>query len=81
VRRVFPLIHERYCAAVAPHPRTARLAKAIQRLAHTLFKTARLDRQQIEAILAPPSVVVPRAMPRRPGDEPEVYRRCDGYFR
>jgi hypothetical protein len=27
------------------------------------------------------AVPAPRAMPRRPGDEPNVYRRCDGYFR
>jgi hypothetical protein len=42
-------------------------------------KVGRLDRAQIEAILAPPTVVA-RAMPRRPGDEPNFFRRCDGYL-
>jgi hypothetical protein len=52
----------------------------ITQLANEIFKHGRLDRQQIEAVLAPPTVV-PRAMPRRAGDEPNFFRRCDGYFR
>jgi hypothetical protein len=51
----------------------------ITRLADEIFKHGRLDRQQIEVILAPPKVTAP-AMPRRPGDEPNFYRRCDGYL-
>jgi len=51
----------------------------ITRLAEEIFRHGRLDRQQIEAVLAPPRVVA-RAMPRRPGDEPNFYRRCDGFL-
>jgi hypothetical protein len=52
--------------------------REITRLANEIFKHGRLDREQIEAVLAPPPVV-PRAMPRRPGDEPNFFRRCDGF--
>jgi hypothetical protein len=57
-----------------------RLWSEITRLADEIFKRGRLDRAQIESVLAPPPVVA-RAMPRRPGDEPNFFRRCDGYFR
>jgi hypothetical protein len=53
--------------------------REITRLANEIFKHGRLDRQQIEAVLAPPNVVA-RAMPRQPGDEPNFYRRCDGFM-
>jgi hypothetical protein len=36
----------------------------ITRLTDEIFKQGRLDRQQIEAVLAPP-LVMPRAMPHR----------------
>jgi hypothetical protein len=49
------------------------------RLANEIFKHSHLDRQEIEAVLAPPRVVA-RAMPRWAGDEPNVYRRCDGFI-
>jgi hypothetical protein len=51
----------------------------ITRLADEIFKRGHLDREQIEAVLAPPKVVA-RAMPRRPGDEPNFFRRCDGFI-
>jgi hypothetical protein len=54
--------------------------RALTRLADKIFKHGRLDRQRIEAVFAPPPLVA-RAMPRRPGDEPNFFRRCDGYFR
>jgi hypothetical protein len=53
--------------------------REITRLADKIFKHRRLDRTQIEAVLAP-RPVVPRAMPRRPCDEPNFFRRCDGYL-
>jgi hypothetical protein len=51
----------------------------ITRLADEIFKHGRLDRAQIEGVLAPPRVVA-RAMSRRPGDGPNFFRRCDGYL-
>jgi hypothetical protein len=53
--------------------------REITRLANEIFKHGRLDRTQIAAVLAPPKVVA-RAMPRRPGDEPNFFRRCDGFL-
>ena len=51
----------------------------ITRLADEIFKYGRLDRAQIEDVLAPPKVVA-CAMPRWPCDEPNFFRRCDGYL-
>ena len=51
----------------------------ITRLAEEIFRYGRLDRAQIEAVLAPPRVVA-RAMPRRAGDEPNFFRRCDRFI-
>ena len=53
--------------------------REITRLADATFKHGRLDRAQIEAVLAPPRVVA-RAMPRRAGDKENFYRRCDGFL-
>jgi hypothetical protein len=60
---------------------------SILKLAKALFERNTLSKREIELILAPRarsadlSPTWGRALPRRPGDEPDFFRRVDGYFR
>jgi hypothetical protein len=57
----------------------------ILKLGKETYRRGRLDRDEIAAVLteraSPPSSMVARAMPRKPGDPADVFRRAGGFFR